>query len=197
MTLSHAALSLLVMSMAGCDQLEQNAQGLNGPLYNPCGHDVAPSECPGGKSLDSGESYGSGLFANVTGSKGVHWLEVSSLACTIELDSEGTAVSNDPCPDCALVLEMQHETIVDDCGVGPVVYSSLVGLAPADSGAGDYTVFISLYEGEWYAVGGAVVEDWTLQYDVPGMYDETYGYYSGAPNYSFMGEHTLTLNGMR
>ena len=127
----------------------------------------------------------------------MHWLDVHSLGCTIEMDSTGTSVPTAPCPDCSLLLEMQHETAIDGCGVGPVTYSSLLGLVPVDTGAGDYTVLLSLYEGDWYAVGGAVVENWSLEYDARTIYDAAYDYYGSEPSYTFIGEHALILNGMR
>ena len=62
---------------------------------------------------------------------------------------------------------------------------------------GDYTVFISLYEDDWYAVGGATVADWMLRYEAASVYDYAYVYYGGIPNYTFTGEHALILDGMR
>ena len=197
MSLPRAVIPLLLGTLVGCDGVEEQKQGLDGALYNPCGADVAPADCPGGKPSPEGEAHGTGLFANVVGSEGTHWLGVNSLGCTIEMDSEGTAAESDLCPDCTLVLEMNHVTAIDGCGVGPVTYTATIGLVPDLGQVGDYTVFISLYEGDWYAVGGAEVDDWTLLYDAAAVYDYAYSYYGGVPNYSFGGEHDLILSGMR
>lgn len=190
------AVGLALGLLTGCDEVEATAQGLDGGLYNPCGAGKSVDDCPGGKPAAEGDAYGSGLFTTVIGSQGTHWLEVNSLGCTLEMDSEGIAAESDLCPDCSLVLELTHTTAVDGCGVGDLSYETLIGLVPGEE-TGDYTVFVSIYDGDWYAVGGAEMDGWTLRYSAAAVYDYAYDYYGGIPNYSFVGEHDLILNGTR
>jgi hypothetical protein len=195
MSMSRVFLPLLAI-LGGCETVEETGQGLDAQ-YNPCGSEVAPSDCPGGKPAPEGSALGQGLFSTVVGSEGTHWLEVTSLGCTIEMDSEGTPVETEICPDCSLVLQMRHVTAIDGCGVGGVTYEALIGLVPSPESAGAYTVFVSIYEGQWYAMGNAEVDDWTLRYEAGAVYDYAYDYYGGLPSYSFVGEHELTLGSMR
>ena len=197
MSVPRTVLLSLLGTLGGCETVEESSQGLSASLYNPCGASVAPADCPGGRPLAESNTTGQGLFSTVTGSQGTHWLDVSSMGCTMEMASEGTTIDTDLCPDCSIVLQMRHATSVDGCGAGHVTYETLIGLVPDLDSTGSYDVFLSLYDGEWYAMGSAEVDDWTLRYEASAVFDTAYDYYGGIPNYSFTGEHELTLGNMR
>ena len=134
---------------------------------------------------------GSGPLEGVTGSRGEHVLEVSTLGCAIRLNSIGTIVDSDLCPDCSLTLQMSHVNLDDACGVGALSYTSVIGLIPDSDGA--YSLYLSLDGTEWYAVGDATVDNGVLAYEAHALYDATYGaYYDAHPAYGFYGTHNLT-----
>jgi hypothetical protein len=179
-------LPALFVWSTGCDNIDETVQGL-GTLYNPCGPDYAPEDCPGGQPAGgSGEHP----LADITGSRGEHILEVTTLACTIRLDSVGSSVQADLCPDCSLTLQMDHVNLDDGCGVGSFSYTSVIGLVPDD---GAYVVYLSLDGADWYAAGDGFVENNVLTYDLRAVYDTSYGgYYDAYPAYGFYGVHDLT-----
>ena len=180
---------LLLTVVTGCDDVEPSIDGLSQATYNPCGPDVDPQDCPGG--LPGGEApLGEGIFLGVTGTRGTHELGVQPLGCSLRMDSVGTAVESDLCPDCALVLEMSHVGVDDACGVGTVAYLSTVGVVATETG--ELAVYISIDDSDWYALGAGVVDaDGVLRYDAASLYDYAYGGYAAAPAYAFAGEHTL------
>jgi hypothetical protein len=90
--LSVAAFTVL----SACDDIEATTDGL-GALYNPCGPDVAPEDCPGGRPATD---HGSGYLQNVNGARGEHILDVHSMNCSIRMDTVGTRIDSALCPDC-------------------------------------------------------------------------------------------------
>ena len=182
--LSASALAALT----ACGEVADTVQGLDG-LSNPCGPDVAAEDCPGGRPAT--ESLGSGVLEGINGSRGEHVLQVATLGCDIRLDSVGSIVESDLCPDCSLTLQMSHVNLDDGCGVGPFSYTSMIGLVSDDNGA--YSVYLTLDGVEWYASGEATVEEGVLTYDARAVYDSSYGgYYDAYPAYGFSGTHNLT-----
>jgi hypothetical protein len=176
----------------GCDEVEMSMDGLSSARYNPCGLEVDPQDCHGGKPAEDRQG-GDGIFQAVRGSRGTHTLDVMTRDCSIELDTLGTTTTTDLCPDCTLVLEMSHVSIDDGCNLGPLTYESLVGLLPR--GNGDYAVYLSTDGADWYGFGDATVEGQTLSYSAMSIYDVAYGgYYGSTPAYGFTGDHILTLD---
>ncbi|HCH66360.1 MAG TPA: hypothetical protein DFR83_26385 [Deltaproteobacteria bacterium] len=181
-------LASVAVWLPGCGEVEETMQGLE-TLYNPCGPEASVEDCPGGNPADP--DAGNGPLDGITGSRGEHVLEVSSLDCGIRLDSVGSVIDADLCPDCSLTLQMSHVNLDDGCGVGTFTYTSVIGLISDNAGA--YSLYLSLDGSEWYAVGEATVQNGVLTYDAQALYDTTYGGYYGAyPAYGFHGTHNLT-----
>ena len=157
-----------IIAVAGvsCVGSEERAPAVD-DLYNPCGPSVAPEDCAGGRP--GAPADGRVPLDGITGSRGEHTLEVLSLSCTIRLDSVGTAIRSDLCPDCDLALQMSHMSLDDGCGVGAFSYTSVIGLLRETAGV--YTLYVTLDGTSWYASGEGLVSDGILTYDARTVYD--------------------------
>lgn len=186
-------LSLLLLATAcGTDSVDKQSAGITA-LYNPCGPDVAPEDCVSDSGLaeeairPTGQAASAELAA-VQRSTGTHHLYLPAPACELELRSTGEATTSRNCPDCTLVLELNHRADSDPCGVGLLSYDTVIGLEPTGS---DYIVWLGIYSDDWYASGTATVVGNTLTYSVGWDPYSTSYYGTTGTRYTFEGEHTL------
>lgn len=180
--------------LAGCDDPVPFPKGENTGLYNPCGPGVAPADCQGERTespapVDPSEGSGGGArgpLEEVTSAQGLHWLDLPT-GCSLEMDAVGAPITSRACPDCALVLELQHSVIGADCGFGAWSYVTVAGIVPITDE--EVYVYVGLYSDYWYGAGTGTVDRDLLSYaSVWGR--DYYGYYDYS--YTFRGELTLS-----